>query len=81
MGSCPANAVAGALNDVPQTRTRRTLKKIWTQSWGISQHKCEAYFVFHPYFAKVELEREEQLAARLVCALICAATDNIDVAK
>lgn len=33
---------------------------------------------FHPYFAKVELERNEQLAALIVYALVCAATDTTD---
>lgn len=32
-----------------------------------------------PHYAKEELEREEQLAALIACALICAATDRIEV--
>ena len=48
---------------------------------GILLHKCETYLVFHPYCAKVEVEREEQLASLIVRALFRSANDNIEVGK
>lgn len=83
VASCPADVVACTLNDVAHRRSHRTLEyfPFGFSHEGFCSTNVKHTLFFHPYFARIELEREEQLAALIVRALACAATDDADVGR